>query len=316
MSGFMFTGFSGVVYMYTAPNGKVYIGLTSCESHRKKQWNNTAVAYAGIRINCARKKYHPSLWAYRVLAVVRSFSFSSLTDALSALEVFYIAFFDSTNPKNGYNMSAGGLDSGYNNRAVCCFKNGVCLYTFSSIVSAGSFLGHSERQIGLCCHGMQLSAGGYEWCFKADKERVLFLSQGGNSKVYRKLLQFDLSMNLVRVWNSLSDAARYFKCSPANFYFVCTGRSMHALGYTWCWSDNEQRLSELKYFFSQPNREVVVQYSLDLEELRVWANAAEPARLLHLDESGLSKCLLGKSKSCGGFIWKREFRRYDSVSCR
>ena len=123
-------------------------------------------------------------------------------------------------------------------------------------------------------------------------------------------------MNLVRVWNSIADAARHFNCYLGNISNVCTGGRMHALGYTWCWSDNEQRLSELKYFFSQPSREVVVQYSLDLEELRVWANAAEPARLLHLDESGLSKCLLGKSKSCGGFIWKREFRRYDSVSCR
>lgn len=41
------------------------------------------------------------------------------------------------------------------------------------------------------------------------------------------------------------------------------------------------------------------------EIIETWINAEEISRKLNIDQGGISKCINGKIKTCGGFIWKR-----------
>lgn len=47
----------GIIYKYTSPSGKVYIGQTRCERTRRSRWFNINKPYAGPKINAARSKY-------------------------------------------------------------------------------------------------------------------------------------------------------------------------------------------------------------------------------------------------------------------
>lgn len=96
----------GIIYKYTSPNGKIYIGQTTQEKRRRATFLNINKSYGGEKIDNARQKYTPQAFSYEVLC---SLEFSSPEEArikLDALEEHYIKLYDSY--RNGYNMTLGG----------------------------------------------------------------------------------------------------------------------------------------------------------------------------------------------------------------
>lgn len=99
----------GIIYMYTSPSGKHYIGQTTHENKRRSRFLNLNEDYAGDKINNARKKYGPENFEYEILETINSDSQEELSSQLNILEVYYIGLYDTF--KNGYNMSIGGEGS-------------------------------------------------------------------------------------------------------------------------------------------------------------------------------------------------------------
>ena len=60
----------GIIYKYTSPSDKVYIGQTVDERTRRKKFLNTNISYAGLKIDNARKKYGPLNFKYEVLETI------------------------------------------------------------------------------------------------------------------------------------------------------------------------------------------------------------------------------------------------------
>lgn len=96
----------GVIYKYTSPNGKVYIGQTIREERRRRDFLGEKYIYAGPKINKARKKYGPENFKYDVLIKVESDNIDELHHYLNILEIGFIKMYDSV--KNGYNSCNGG----------------------------------------------------------------------------------------------------------------------------------------------------------------------------------------------------------------
>ena len=57
----------GIIYCYTSPSGKKYIGQTLSEIRRKSRFKNLNRNYGGEKIDNARKKYGPENFKYEVL---------------------------------------------------------------------------------------------------------------------------------------------------------------------------------------------------------------------------------------------------------
>lgn len=53
------------------------------------------------------------------------------------------------------------------------------------------------------------------------------------------------------------------------------------------------------------HKKKVAQYSLNGELVKVWPSMTEAAQALGLDNSAIGKCVSGRYKSCGGYVWKR-----------
>lgn len=104
--------FKGIIYKYTSPSGKIYIGQTVDERKRRRRFLNLNEDYAGDKINNARKKYGPENFEYEVIERVECETRQDLIDGLNDLEVYYVEKYDTF--RNGYNMSIGGEgSSGY-----------------------------------------------------------------------------------------------------------------------------------------------------------------------------------------------------------
>ena len=69
----------GIIYKYTSPSGKIYIGQTMNEKERRKKFLGKS-SYAGEKIDTARKIYGPSSFIYEVLETFEEKSFSRTQD--------------------------------------------------------------------------------------------------------------------------------------------------------------------------------------------------------------------------------------------
>ena len=96
----------GIVYKYTMPNGKVYIGQTIDEERRRRDFLNINKRYAGNVINNARKKYGPENIKYEKLFEGDFKNIEDANDVLNQMEKYYIQVYNSKD--NGYNMTYGG----------------------------------------------------------------------------------------------------------------------------------------------------------------------------------------------------------------
>lgn len=172
--------FSGIVYCYTSPSGKVYVGQTINEKKRRISWHDRRSDYGGVRVASARRKYYPSLWVYSVLVTVKSVKLSDVVIWLSSLERYYIWLYRACDPKYGYNMSPGGygkfagidrrlMDIHISGRSVLQYDlHGNFIASFNSVAAASRLLGISRVLLSRCLSGKRLFAGGFRWSLRSD----------------------------------------------------------------------------------------------------------------------------------------------------
>ena len=137
----------GIIYKYTSPSNKVYIGQTLNEERRKKEFFNLKKQYGGLKIYNARKKYKPENFKYEVLFEKEYDDIKIANNELNALEEKYINVYDSIN--NGYNISLGGesvrgvmLNEECKQRMINTLKNG---YKNGNIKNPFKGHKHSEK---------------------------------------------------------------------------------------------------------------------------------------------------------------------------
>lgn len=97
---------TAIIYKYTAPNGKIYIGQTVNEEKRRSAFFDVTKRYAGGKIDYARKKFGPESFEYEILYQKEFDSYRQAKRTLNRLERHYIKKFNSF--KKGLNGNHGG----------------------------------------------------------------------------------------------------------------------------------------------------------------------------------------------------------------
>lgn len=146
---------------------------------------------------------------------------------------------------NGNMKSAGGYQWRYDNgdfnninsveindRRIKIYQynlDGLYIKTWDSVFQINKELGYASSNIGKCCRGKIYSAYGYRWS-KDYKD---------NLNVYinphcRKIVQFDMNMNYIKIWNSIIDASNELDIKYGNIQSCCERKSKKSKnGFLW-----------------------------------------------------------------------------------
>ena len=242
---------TGIIYKWTSPSGKSYIGQTINQHRRYKDFFNMNQSYAGYKIDVARKKYGPEKFIYEVLFVKQSYNVKELCKLLDKKEIDFIKLYNTVD--NGYNLTYGG-QKGYNKSTIQeetrrklserttkyykthksivakpvaqYTKQGKLIKVWDSARIAGLTLNINEVGIRDCAKGKVKSAGGFIWKLVIDGNVPIQIEPFKNT---RAIYQYDKSGNLIKVWNTCSEAANAFNYSISYFNKICNGLNNNEL---------------------------------------------------------------------------------------
>ena len=210
----------GIIYKYTSPSNKPYIGQTYNEKERKQKFNNINKAYGGIKIDNARRKYGPENFTYEILYSIETDDKELLMDELNAMEEYFIEKFDSID--NGYNILRGG--SSYHDyiytkevrekignaasKAIIQYDlEGNFIKSWKSASEAGRVLGIQSSLISKCCNRKSKHCRNFIFRFIGDK--VLDSEKNPVINLTRNLKVIQLiDDKIVNEWKSITLASK------------------------------------------------------------------------------------------------------------
>lgn len=150
---------------------------------------------------------------------------------------------------------------------------GNYIKTFPSVSMAMRFLNkNSCSHILQCCNKERSSYCNYIWRYGDDIEKVL-----PQSFIHtRKVSQYDLSGNFIRVFNTVKDAAQAVGINPNNISRACRGGRPSAGGYKWQYAEKQKKAFK--------GMRPIIQYNVEKKFLNTFPSISEASR-----KTGISK---------------------------
>lgn len=249
----------GVIYKYTSPANKNYIGQTTQETKRRNTWYNLNSKYGGPKITRARTKYTPEKFTYQVLYRETFDTLEEANKILDLLETYYIGYYDSY--VNGYNDTLGGL--GCNGRTITKeTRDKIRKAHLNKILSE-----ETKQRIAYKVKGRKVS--------KETKEKLSKIRRAKSKKV----LQYDLEGNFIKEWNSAIEASNVLKIRVVAIRACCSGKShcLTANNYIWKWYSDNYPLKIDQRTINYRSK-IVLQKDLDNNIINTYLSIREAAK--------------------------------------
>lgn len=199
-----------IIYKYTSPSGKVYIGET-----KQTKGDRSGGLFGNGYQHCTYFKHAIDKYG------INNFTYEVLEDNLTYEEVYkrekyYIQLYDSTNPKKGYNITLGG--------------RGCQLYDYEEIYQLyqqGYMIKEIAEKLGCVDSTIHKALNKYG---VDGKERI---KRSAGQYHIQTIAQYDKQHNLIKIYNSISDASRETGIHHSNIIANCKGRRKSAGGFIW-----------------------------------------------------------------------------------
>lgn len=221
----------GIIYCYTSPSGKKYVGQTS-QSVKGRAWKNGEHYKECTAFWRAIQKHGWNSFSCEVLEETND---SSL---LNELEIHYIKKLNTLAP-NGYNIKLGNL-SQFRKPVLQYDLYGTFIREWDCSYDAAKELNITYGNIIGCCKHRGVSAGGFIWQYPEDNQLDLHLPRVQHKKA---VVQLDKTGNLIKRWNSIGEASRGVGAkSTGGIWSVCQGKGKTAQGFRWMYSTDYDKL--------------------------------------------------------------------------
>lgn len=321
------------VYKHTAPNGKVYIGITG--RNPKTRWKNGR-GYAG-----SNPHFTSAIEKYGWQNIKHDILLDHLTsEQAKSFEQMYIAMYQSNNREFGYNKTSGGDENCKPNdetlekmrsnqwtmRPVDQYTlDGRYINSYRSGAEADRAI-HANAQCAIrSANGSCLSAHGYIWIYSDDpnkeqllEERVKRISEGVKNSRSRPIMQFTKTGNFVAEHKNITDAGRSINRLPAHISQCADGARISAHGFIWLYADDvhlyeilSDRVNQKAHggkMYGKGNHQAkrIKQFTRNGEYIATYDCIADASRALWISVSTISSCLSNKkrSKTAGGYIFE------------
>lgn len=139
------------------------------------------------------------------------------------------------------------------------------------------------------------------------------ISLGGSSSnyCYKKISQYDMDGNLIKVWDSMTDIADHYDVTKSSISACCRGKAKSCMNYVWRYYndsfDKYENIQKIK----------VINYDLNGNILGIYDSISDAARIVYGDVSHVGAIVAncrGKYNKCKGTVWRYEFDSFDKYS--
>jgi group I intron endonuclease len=209
------------IYKIINPKNKVYIGKSNDIERRKTQYCRVNSSSLGYKIKFSIKKYG---WENHIFEIIEECTLEQLDER----EIYWIKTYDSV--KNGLNIGKGG--EGGNMTSYT--KNKISNTWKSKSKNELDIINQKRSQGNL---GKKKPKSGYRNWKEIDLKRLKnnnpFLKTDWSEKCKKPVLMMDKNNNILKRFNSVTEAANFIKVSQATLSGCLTGKSKTSGGYKW-----------------------------------------------------------------------------------
>ena len=290
------------IYMHKNKiNGKAYIGQTYRELHERFGCNGSR--YDGCPV------FYKAILKYgwdNFEHILLEENISSQNEA-NEKEKYYIALYNSTDRKYGYNVRIGGCENKAAEIPVYEYSlDGSYIAEHPSRVSAGvKFGAENGCHISQCCNGERQYAYGRQWRdYKIDH-----IDPVEPMRINSPIIQLSLDGEYIKKYNSTKDASATFPNTDKAYFNIANclqHDSKSAYGYIWIYEDEYDVFDINNYVRYSGLMRQMNQYSKDGVYIKTFPSAAESARDVKGFPQNIINCANGKQgrKTAYGYIWK------------
>lgn len=282
----------GYIYKITNEiNQKVYIGLTS--KSIEERWKQHIQASKNLSLNrplyVALRKYGIENFSIKLIEEVDD-------DFLGEREIYWITYYNSY--KNGYNATLGG-DGKWTKKVKQYNLSGQLIAIYKNAFEAAQYNEVSEESIRAVCRKQYKTLNNYIFIYEDDDRLISDIVNSTNINNYYtvKVYQYDLSGQLLNIWNSIKEAEK-------NTGFTNLSRSVNASkphhGYIW-------RTEEYTFFDNLDLTSIIVQLSNDDKIIAYYDSFSQAAKSLgKKSSSSISESCrnIGYHKTAYGYKWR------------
>ena len=268
----------GIIYKYTSPSNKIYVGQTIREQERKAAFLRKNKRYSGPKIEAARKKYGPENFKYEVIFVIESSNKDEVRNILNEKEKYFIGIFDSI--KNGYNLDEGGA-----------YKDSE----HTKPVSEETIKKRSEAM-------KKLYANGYKIVLSEEAIKSI------KNKLSIPIIQYTIKGEFIREWESAAEAGRVLGVKPSLITKVCKKQNQCCRQFVFVYKSEypdvpkqidtsylPKRILENPERYKNGKARKVLQYDLQGELINTFNSLKEAGKLLNYSDITLGKYCRGKN---------------------
>ena len=300
-----------LVYKHTAPNGKIYIGMTKQSIDRRSQ-NGNGYSTQRLFYN-AIKKYGWDNFKHEILD-------DNLTHNEACIkEQYYISYFKSNIRKYGYNITSGGdgcnhkgkhIVQKYNDEVVNCFKSCDEAARKLGFSSGSTISNYIKNKIQLC--GFEFEEIGFDEYQKYKKiynpqflnikekrniEHINALKEM-NKQRERAINQYSLDGKYLNTYTGINKTQR--ELNITNIQYAISHESS-AGGYQWRYDNGNYE--NIKPYHC--NGRII--YQIDINSNKIiskFDSLIDAERNTGISFKQIWKVCNKKNKTAGGFIWR------------
>jgi hypothetical protein len=196
---------------------------------------------------------------------------------------------------NGYNMTLGGEGGNTHSHKVYQYNKQTLrlINSFNSAVEASKLTGVDFSAILKNCKHIYKSAGSFIWCFEGELPRKYINNNQCSVRQYNRY-----TLELINEFDTILDAEKKTKVDYRQISACCLNKIKTAGNFIWTKKGNT------------PNRFIdnsivsVNQYDKNTLLLIKTFNSIKDAKI-KTGINHISSCINGKSKTAGGYVWKR-----------
>ncbi len=124
-----------------------------------------------------------------------------------------------------------------------------------------------------------------------------------NNGKAKKVMQYSLTGNFIRLWNSIVEASESLGINFRSIADCCRGEHCRAGDYMWEFYEDEI-IYNITPYAELVHEKYIIQMDMSGNYIKTWKSANDIQKQLKIRRNNISSVCTGKRKSAGGYTWE------------